>query len=224
VRGHRPPTPVPTSRPLSAQPRLGLIPHSAAAIATLQKQVAAGNKAALYNTNPIQVLEANLPKYGFIKRYRIAQPIKVVITSGGRLYDIYLEQLVKRAPDGAWFVVETARHVAGFGATPVPHPTAAPAVSGQPKLGVIHHTAASTKAIQSSIDAGQPASMYYLNPILVMDHNLRAGGFKTPVQVQLPLKVLVDYQGRQYDVLLTQPGLKGAKGIWVISSIQIHHV
>lgn len=206
------------------QPRLGLIPHSAAAIASLQKQVAAGNKAVLYNTNPIQVLEANLPKYGFVKRYRIAQPIKVVITSGGRLYDVYLEQLVKRAPDGAWFIVETARHVAGFGATPVPHPTAAPVTAGQPKLGVVHHTAASTRAIQSSIDADQPASMYYLNPIQVMNHNLGASGFKTPVPVQLPLKFLVDYQGSQYDVLLTQPAEKGVKGIWVISSIQRHHV
>lgn len=222
-RRHGPPTPVPTSRPLSSVPRLGVILHSAAAIAALQGQVTAGKTVYLYNTNPIAVLEANLSRYGFINRFRIAQPIKIVIVNNGRLYDIYLEQLVKRTFDGAWFIVETARHAPGIGATPVPHANATPLAGPAPKLGIVHHTAASTAAVQSSIDAGQGIDAYYLNPILVMDHNLGAEGFKTPVQVQLPLKILVNYQGKQYDVLLAQPAQKGEKGIWVISSITRHH-
>lgn len=194
-----------------------MITHTAAEVSAIQKQVRAGNARYLWYTNPIQVLEANLPRYGFVGRYRIPQPIKIVVSGSGRLYDIYLEQLVKRAPDGAWFIVETARHTVGIGVTPVPTAT-----GPHPTLGVFHHTAASTQAIQAAVDADKAASMYYLNPIKVMDRNLGQYGFKTPVQVVLPLKILVNYAGRQYDVLMTQPGEKGETGIWVISSIQRH--
>jgi hypothetical protein len=170
----------------------------------------------MYNTNPIQVLQANLPVYGFVNRYRLAEPVKIVITGGGKLYDVYEEQLVKRAPDGAWFIVETARH------TPVPAGTPTAPPTTQLKLGVVHHTSTATIAIQKSIDAGRPADLYYLNPIKVMDHNLGQYGFTTPAQVVLPLRIVVNYGGRQYDVLLTQPAVRGEKGIWVISSIQRH--
>lgn len=168
------------------------------------------------------MLEANLPIYGFVNRYRIAEPIKIVITQGGQLFDVYQEQLVKRTADGAWFIVETARHKAAPGATPVPHPAPTSAANSRIKLGVVPHTSAATVAIQKSIDADQPADMYYLNPIKVMDHNLGQYGFTTPVQVQLPLKVVVNYGSRQYDVFLTQPARKGENGIWVISLIQRH--
>jgi hydroxymethylglutaryl-CoA reductase len=93
-----------------------------------------------------------------------------------------------------------------------------------PTLGVVHHTAANTQAIQAAIDADKSSSMYYLNPIKVMDRTLGLRGFTTPVRVQLPLKVLVNYGGHQFDVLLTQPGQKGENGVWVISSILRHQV
>jgi hypothetical protein len=202
---------------------VGTVAHSAATINATQQAVNAGKPAALYNTNPMQVLYANLPRYGFVKRFRLGEPVKVVITRGGRLYDIYVEQLVKRTSDGAWFIVETARHVLRPGATPVPQPTATPAPGPHPVLGVIHHTAADTVNIQKAIDAGNRADLFYLNPVKVMDHNLGQRGFKTPVQIQLPLKVLVNYGGRQYDVFLNQPAQKGENGVWVISSIGPHH-
>lgn len=176
----------------------------------------------MYNTNPIQVLEANLPVYGFVNRYRIAEPVKIVITQDGRLYDVYEEQLVKRLPDGAWFIVETARHTAAAGATPLPARTPTSPPGARLKLGVVHHTSAATIAIQKSIDADRQTDMFYLNPIKVMDHNLGQYGFKTPVQVFLPLRVLINYGNRQYDVLLTQPATRGENGIWVISTIRRH--
>lgn len=169
------------------------------------------------------MLAANLPRYGFVGRFRLAEPIKIVIMSGRTPYDIYLQQLVKRSPEGAWFIVETARHVTGYSAAPGAKPTFTPVSrAGNPKLGVVHHTAVSTRAVQDGVDGDNRGLIYALNPIKVLAHNLGQLGFKTPVQITLPLKFLVNYRGKQYDVLLTQPVKKGEKGVWIISSIQRH--
>lgn len=100
-----PATPVP-----GAAPRLGPVPHTAAAVKTIQSQVTAGSAAYVYYLNPVAVLEHNLGQEGFTLPVSIVEPIVITVTYGGKKYDIVLQQPVKQGVTGIWITREIRLH------------------------------------------------------------------------------------------------------------------
>jgi hypothetical protein len=128
-------------------------------------------------------------------------------------------------------------------ASPGPSGTQQPGAASSPSpsglvTGHISHTQTQIRLIQQRANQGNPAYLFYLDPVQVVQHNLSAYGYQTgQVSVLSPaasptatpytsqqglpqVRVTVRYQGKAYAVYLTQPVQQGPKGIWVIITIR----
>lgn len=210
------PQPRPTVTPTKAPsgPHLGAITHTAAEIHTIQTGATAAVPAYAYYLNPVTVAARSLPRYGFLGTFQIFPKITVVVSYRGKKYDVVVAQPSGFTAGGIWVVTRIFRH--GFGSssgTPLP---------AQPHLGVVTHSATELSQIQAGVNARNPSYLYYLNPIQVVYRNLAHYGFTGAFSVIPKLTVIVYYHGTQYDVVLTQPAIHSAGGVWLIARISRH--
>jgi hypothetical protein len=119
-------------------------------------------------------------------------------------------------------------------ATSTPHPsaTSTPTV----RTGTISHTQAELQRIQQGANNSDPNYTFYLDPFQVAQKTLPNYGFTTvniisptPVPTPTPytgnsglpeVQLTVQYQGKQYLIVLDQPVQQGPQGIWVIVRIK----
>jgi len=134
--------------------------------------------------------------------------------------------------------VATATPANGQGAaTPLPNATPIPTEQGK-QLGEITRPQNQVTTIQKGADAGSTQYTFYLDPRKVVSMTLHNYGFPdgsfqivspaspspSPTPFTDPsgrptIKFLISYQGRKYQVAVSQAGIRGAKGVWVIVTI-----
>jgi hypothetical protein len=119
-------------------------------------------------------------------------------------------------------------------ATGTPRPSATP--TRTVRTGTITHTQAELQRIQQGANNGDPNYTFYLDTFQVVQKTLPKYGFNTvniisptPVPTPTPytgssglpeVQLTVQYQGKQYLIVLDQPVQQGPKGIWVIVQIK----
>jgi hypothetical protein len=118
-------------------------------------------------------------------------------------------------------------------ATGTPHPSATPTPTV--RTGTITHTQAELQRIQQGANDGDQNYTFYLDPFQVAQKTLPSYGFTTvniispPVPTPTPytgssglpeVQLTVQYQGKQYLIVLDQPVQQGPQGIWVIVRIK----
>lgn len=118
------PRPGPTATSLAAAVKTGTIGHPRASLLSLQGQVNSGDAAVAYYTNPVAVVQHNLPMYGFkAGQYTIKSPpasptptpytgqvnnrplVKAVVAYAGKDFDVFVTQPVQRGPHGIWVII-----------------------------------------------------------------------------------------------------------------------
>lgn len=121
--------------------------------------------------------------------------------------------------------------------TETPSPTPAPTVNGH-TLGFVHRTGARIQYIQHQATIGNPQFQLYLNPYNVVKNTLQSYGFTnnqfqivsptspspTPTpyasgQGKPTIKTQVQFQGKTYNVLVSQLAKQGPGGVWLITFI-----
>src|SRR5579884_3104176 len=118
------PKPGPTATTVASTVKTGNIAHPHSSLVALQGQVNSGDPAVQYYLNPVEVVQHNLPQYGFkAGRYTIQSPpvtptptpytgqfnsrplVKVVVAYVGQKFDVFVTQPIQRGPKGIWVVI-----------------------------------------------------------------------------------------------------------------------
>lgn len=119
--------------------------------------------------------------------------------------------------------------------TALPGSTPVPTVAGL-QLDMITRPQHDVAAIQTAVDKGTAGYRFYLDPRLVLQYDLPHYGFTKGFEIVAPapaptptpysgpgkrptVKFVVSYQGHVYTVFVTQTGIHGPKGIWLIVTI-----
>jgi hypothetical protein len=138
---------------------------------------------------------------------------------------------------GAFF----ATHPDALGATHTASSTATPSVpaTGDTVLmGGISYPPNKVSQVQQAAKRGNTRFSYYLDPRQVVRRDLPLYGFKggftiispPPRPVATPytnsagqpeIQFVVKYQGQKYQIILNQLAQQGAKGIWLITAINV---
>ena len=117
-------TPVagPSATPATAAVRTGQITHPQSQIRYIQQQANAKNPQYTFYLNPVQVVQHNLPAYGFSGPVTIVSPpatptptaytnqqglpqVMVVVKYQGKTYDVFLDEPVQQGPQGIWVII-----------------------------------------------------------------------------------------------------------------------
>jgi hypothetical protein len=118
-------TPLPGGTPPPTVPGLqtGMITHKQVDVQKIQSGANAGNPQDTYYLDPIQVVQKNLPHYGFTSGFQIISPaqatppptpytgtdgrpeVDTMVSYQGRRYKVSLEQPATRGPKGIWLIV-----------------------------------------------------------------------------------------------------------------------
>lgn len=220
-------TPLPGATPVPTAPglTLGMITRPASDVATFQAGADRKDKHYTFYLHPDQVIKQTLPRYGFSTPVDLVGPPrpsvsysgrpvrKAVVKDRGQLYRVYVAQPGRRGPTGVWVVVTILRQ--------------------QVQTGPISRPASVVQRLQHLADIHNKVGLLYLNPDKVVTQELSQYGFDPDgtkiVTPASPVKsatgrpqqmAVVKYDGRLYDVYVTQPGVRGPKGVWVVVTIR----
>ena len=118
-------TPVPGGTPVPTVPGLKIdeITHKTADVQRIQSEVNSENPSYTYYLNPIQVVQNDLPHYGFVHPFQIVSPaqtgptptpftdqsgrptVNVLVSYQGHKYKVSLSQVATHGPKGIWMIV-----------------------------------------------------------------------------------------------------------------------
>lgn len=126
-------------------------------------------------------------------------------------------------------------------ATAAPRSTPTPAATSTPtgvQTGQFSMSSTQERSIQQGANQGNSADTPYLDPFKALQKQIAAYGFTGTVKVVQPapepsptptsyagannypsIKFTLQYQGKQYTVVLNQPVQQGPKGIWILYRI-----
>jgi hypothetical protein len=115
---------VPATTPVATVPglKLCMITHPQADVQKIQSRVDSHDPVYMYYLNPLQVVQKDLPEYGFTAGFQIISPtpspsptpmgastgrplVIVVVSYQGREYQVTVAQTVKKGPRGIWQIV-----------------------------------------------------------------------------------------------------------------------
>lgn len=121
-----PPTPPPAPTPggsAAGTLKTGVITHPQSQILSLQQGANRNDPADTIYLNPFQVVQQNLPAYGFTSFMVVAPPtppaatptpytsqqgtpqVRIIVQSQGQKYGIFLDQPVQKGPKGIWVII-----------------------------------------------------------------------------------------------------------------------
>lgn len=218
------PLPGKTAVPLAPHLVLGMITRPLNVVRTIQREADGGNKGYTWYRDQTAVISHTLPQYGFKPPIHIVslpkpfpryagRPIrKAVVTYEGTLYQVRLAQPLTQGPKGIWVIVTILRQAIQLGGI------------GQPARVVQH---------QQHLADTDKASAFYRDPAQVILRNAPQYGLQPPLAlVGKPAPVasssgrptehaILTSQGVPYDVYVTQFGVRGPRGIWSYTFIDV---
>jgi hypothetical protein len=208
-------TPVPT-RSAASKVKLGPISYSHAQISRIQNGAIAGKGPYVHYLNPVWVVSHALPQRGIDPPFQIYPPLRVGLQDQGLRDDVLLSQPLRSGDSGIWVISSILVYRSG-GKQAGPDP-------GRPiRVIPVTHTSSELQRIQGGADQGVPKFELYRDPLQVIAHDMRYFGLGARFTLKPRLTLLVLKGLGSYDVELTQPGLKGSAGIWLLSNIEPHN-